>query len=206
MFYFILLIFALSIDTFLASLTYSVNQIKIPQKTAVIICLICSSMLTISLLFGKILTTLIPSFFINLISFLILIIIGTIKTFESSIQLYLKHHREKPTVQFSCFNFHFILSIYSDYQKADQDHSKSLSIQEAIPLSIALSMDALTAGLAVGTMHFSFLIVFLLCFIINLLFIELSIIYGKRIGEMIHFDFSLLSGILFFLLAFLRIL
>ena len=157
-------------------------------------------------MFGKIITAISPISIIQWISFLILIGIGITKIFESTIQLYLKHHRGKPTVQFSCFNFHFILSIYSDYQEADQDHSKSLSISEAIPLSFALSMDAFTAGLAVGTLHFSFLLIFILCFLVNFLLIEISVIFGKQIGEWAHFDFSLFGGILFFLLAFLRIL
>lgn len=200
------LIFALSIDTFLASISYVTSRIHIPLKTSIVISSICSMMLLFSLLFGSILYPVLPHGLLKWISFFLLLGIAITKTFESTLQSFLKkRNRNDSTLQFSLFNFHFILSIYSDYKKADSDHSKQLSMKEAIPLSIALSMDALTAGLAFGNMHHEFLFVFFLCFFVNFILIQFAKLLGTYLEKIGSIDFSFISGILFFLLAFLRL-
>ena len=202
---YLMLILALSLDTFMASLSYEANKIKIPLSSNFVISLICTLMLIISLVFGNILNSIIPHYILKWISFFILFGIGAFKIFDSRIKHYIqKQDFKSKKVNFSFCNLKFILQIYSDYPKADQDNSKTLSIVEAISLSLALSIDGLSAGLAYHAALSDIFMVFILGLTINMLFIFLSklISYFTRKTD---FDFSLIGGFIFIVLAFLRI-
>ena len=59
------LILALSLDTFMAALSYEANKIKIPISSNFIISLICALFLFISLLLGNVLNLFIPEFILK---------------------------------------------------------------------------------------------------------------------------------------------
>ncbi len=65
----ILLVLALSLDAFVASIAYGTNKIKIPFKSIIIIDSICAISLVISLLLGGILSKILPDKATIIISF-----------------------------------------------------------------------------------------------------------------------------------------
>lgn len=198
------LIFALSLDTFMAALSYESNKIKIPISSNLIISFICSLFLFISLLLGNFLGTFIPDVILKWISFFILFFIGFIKVFDNRIKNFIKKRNFKgKSINFSFCNLRFILQIYSDYSCADVDKSKSLSPIEAIFLALALSIDGLSAGIAFNTSFILGLFIFLSCFIMNFGFILLSKLFNHFMNNKL--DFSLLGGFIFIILAFCRL-
>ncbi len=199
------LILALSLDTFMASLTYEISKIRIPLKSNLIISFVCSTILIISLFLGNSLSLVIPNAVLKWISFFILFFIGILKIFESQVKKLIKKNSFKSKkINFSFCNLKFILQIYSDYAKADYDKSKNLSAIEAFSLALALSIDGLSAGLAFNTASEYFLAIFLTSLIINIALIFLAK-FLKFIIKNIKFDFSLLGGLIFVVLAFFRL-
>ena len=200
---FLILILALSLDTFMAALSYETDKIKIPISSNFVISFICSLVLIISLSLGSLLDNFISHDVLKWISFSILFFIGSFKIFDSQIKKYIQKQKFKTRkMYFSVCNLKFILQIYSDYPTADQDKSKTLSIVEAISLSLALSIDGLSAGLAFQTDYNMIFIVFITCLVVNIVFILLAKLIGYFTRNL---DLSLISGLIFIFLAFLRL-
>lgn len=85
----LLLVTALSIDTFISSLAYGTNKIKIPFSSAMIINIICSVFLAVSILLGEFFEPYVSENLIQLISFFLLFSLGIIKLFNKKIKNYL---------------------------------------------------------------------------------------------------------------------
>jgi len=199
------LILALSLDTFMAALSYEANKIKIPISSNFIISLICALFLFISLLLGNVLNLFIPEFILKWFSFIILFGIGLFKIFDNRIKKFIKKRDFKSkSINFSFCNLKFILQIYSDYSYADMDKSKSLSPTEAISLALALSIDGLSAGLAFNTDIIFGLLIFIVCLTVNVLFILLAKAFNNLFNNS-KIDFSLLGGFIFIILAICRL-
>lgn len=199
------LMFALSLDTFMAALSYEANKIKIPISSNLIISFICALFLFISLLLGGVLNLFIPEFILKWISFIILFGIGLFKIFDNRIKKFIcKRNFKSKSINFSFCNLKFILQIYSDYSYADIDKSKSLSPIEAISLALALSIDGLSAGIAFNTDIVLGLFIFIICLIVNVLFILLAKGFNYLFSNS-KIDFSLLGGFIFIILAFCKL-
>lgn len=183
------LVLALSVDTFIASLSYESDKIKIPISSNLIISFICSISLVISLCLGNLI-----NINIKWISFFLLFTIGIIKIFNG----FIKDIINKKFL-FTFKNISFFIEIYGDYKKADFDKSKILSKKEAIFLGLALSIDSLASGLAFQANVLILILVFLLSMLINFL----SILLAKMIKK-INFNISFLGGIIFIILAILK--
>ena len=79
----LILVLSLCIDTFVTSIVYSSNKIKIPVVSGLIIDTICSLFLAISLFFGYLIKDFIPINIASTISFLLLLILGVYRLFEA---------------------------------------------------------------------------------------------------------------------------
>ena len=121
----LLLVLSICLDTFLASIAYGTEKIKIPLSSSIIINLVCSSFLCVSLLLSNILNDFIPIGIANILSFLLLLSIGVYRIFEVFFKKYIRRFSNKNTpLTFKVFDFKFVLQIYADEIKADYDKSK----------------------------------------------------------------------------------
>ena len=124
----LILVLSLCIDTFVTSIVYSSNKIKIPVVSGLIIDTICSLFLAISLFFGYLIKDFIPINIASTISFLLLLILGVYRLFEAFFKNLIKKYYDKGSpLTFKIFEFKFILQIYADEIKADLDESKIFS-------------------------------------------------------------------------------
>ena len=147
MFEALILVLSVSIDSFLASISYGTSKIKIPLRSALIIDIISSSMLGISLIIGGILQNYISLNIAKAISFVVLFFLGFYRLFESLFKSYInKKSKEVSPFKFKLFDFNFVLQVYANEIKADFDKSKNLSSKESIYLAFALSLDSLAVG------------------------------------------------------------
>lgn len=203
----LILVLSLCIDTFVTSIVYSSNKIKIPVVSGLIIDTICSLFLAISLFFGYLIKDFIPINIASTISFLLLLILGVYRLFEAFFKNLIKKYYDKGSpLTFKIFEFKFILQIYADEIKADLDESKILSPKEAFFLAVALSLDSLTVGFGCSLGSVNYLATVLLSFLVGALLLVLGGYVGKNISKNYNLNLSWLSGVLLIILAFIRII
>ena len=202
----ILLVLALSLDAFVASMAYGTNGIKIPFKSIIIIDLVCEFFLFISLILGAFFGKILPNNITTIISFLILLSIGIYYLFESIVKSYLKKKKEgENKLKLKLFNISLIIEIYIDEMKADIDNSKTLSSGEALYLAFALSLDSLAIGFGTGLVNINIFYIIIFSLIMHLIAIELGLFLGRIFVEKSKIDLSWLTGVILIILAIFRL-
>lgn len=202
-----LLVISLFIDTFVTSMAYGADKIKIPFSSGLLINATCSFFLAISLLFGSAIKVFIPESISPFISFSLLLILGIYRLFESFFKNSIKKYSNiGHPLTFKLFDFKFVLEIYADEIKADYDNSKLLSIKEAFYLAVALSLDSLTVGFGCSLGNVNLVETVLLSFFIGAIFLILGGYLGRHFAKTTNINLSWLSGAMLILLAFLKII
>jgi len=163
----ILFALALNIDSFTAGTAYGMRNIKVPIISIVIISLISMLTITISMLAGKAVASLIISVIpAHKIGGILLICIGLWILYQALREIYglskndtVKCKKEaecsstcleKPIIQLRISTFGLAIQVMKEPSKADLDQSGNISPTEAFLLGIALAIDALVAGFAVS--------------------------------------------------------
>ena len=202
----LLLVLSVSIDSFIASISYGSSKIKIPIISALIVDIISSSMLGFSLIFGSFVQNYISINTAKLISFMILFFLGFYRLFEGLLKSYINNKtKDSPPLKFKLLDLNFVLQVYANETKADIDKSKVLSYKEAIYLSVALSLDSIAVGFGSSLILINYIQVFIVSIIIGLLVIIFGSLLGKRFAEMTNLNLSWLSGAMLIILAFFRV-
>lgn len=203
----ILFVIALSTDAFVASIAYGSNKIKIPFLSVQVITLICTGVLSISLLVGMFLRPFLPELLLRAISFSILFLLGITRLLDNIIKAIInKNATLSKEIKFHLFDLNFILNIYANPKEADIDQSKTLSPKEALSLAIALSIDSLAAGVGAALGNVNIPAVILASLVFSAIAVKAGELIGNKISEKVPFDLSWLSGTLLIGLAFLRLL
>lgn len=195
----VFLIAVLSLDAFAVSIAYGASKISIPTRSTIIISFVCSSMLFISLYLGLFLRDFLiyPEIFAGIILFGL----GFVKVFDSVIKNYIRKNHVQKKMVFSLFDINFILTIYAKPETADKDKSRIISPRESIALAVALSLDNLAAGIGAGLV-FNPLVAVSIALVTTPMAILLGLYIGRRLSKTGH-DFSLISGVLLMVLAFI---
>lgn len=202
----LILVISISIDSFLASVSYGTSKIKIPFLSALIIDIVSCSMLGLSLLIGELFKGYISFTIAKSISFLLLFSIGIYRLFESILKTYIKKNSKKSSpLTFKIFDLKFVLQVYADETKADFDKSKTLSSKEAFYLAIALSLDSLAVGFSSSLISVNYIQSIGFALIIGFISIISGSFIGLKFVENSKIDLSWISGILIILLAFIRV-
>lgn len=200
----ILLIIALSLDTFFACIALGAKKIKIPFLSKIIIALVSSLFLTISLIFGNLLTLFLDKTTLDIIGFLVLFILAVVNIFDSIFKKLLSHHINlTKSVNIKCLTL--TLNIYIDKTKADKDKSLSLNPYEAFLLSLILSVDSLFTGISIQTSLLNSIVLVLLSLVLGIISSVLGIYFGN-ILESKNKDLSYISGIILLFLSFNKLL
>jgi putative sporulation protein YtaF len=202
----IFFIIALCIDAFAASFAYGIDKTKIPLIPSIVISAICTLALSLSVGIGSIIKQVIPIKLTGIICFIILFIIGVIKSFDSILKSYIQKKEESMgQIKMKISGLNFVLTVYADNIKADADHSKVLSSKEAIYLAVALSFDSLAAGLGFGLTDVSLIMIAVLSFVSNFIAISLGHLLGNFVKSASNADFSWLGGVILIILAFSKL-
>ena len=140
----VLLIVALSMDVFLASVACGAEQIRIEKKTALCIGAVCSGVLFFSLVCGKLIDGVVREKYAAYLCFAGLFLVGAYKLTEYGIRAYIRRHHflcKQVKMKFSQLNF--IISIYNNPTAADRDCSATMSVTEGICFALAMSVDGM---------------------------------------------------------------
>lgn len=200
-----MLVIAVSLDAFAASFAYGTNQVKIPLASAITMSAICTLTLALSLGLGVLFREAIPRDVARIVCIVLLMGLGIIKLFDSSMKAYIKRRKKvHRAFSFSILHLHFILHVYAAPLEADVDKSRSLSPLEAVSLAVALSLDGLAVGFGAAMTQLPIIIVVLLSFGTGLLAILGGCKLGAKAAELLHVDVSCIGGLLLILLALLK--
>lgn len=187
---FFLLVIVLSMDAFSAGFSYGVEKVRVPFYSSFTVAVISGTMLTLSMMLGNILSELIPPAITKSISFLILFLLALYKFYDT-----FPFVRSQST----------LLTTEVISRKINQKHKETLSVSEALLLSLALSADNVSAGLCCGLSPFSIPLTLLVTILIHLFALLLGIYSGNFFSRKSSKDFSFLGALILLLLAFLRL-
>lgn len=201
----LILVSSLCIDTFVASIAYGTDRIKIPFYSNLVINLVCSLFLGISLALGGFLKDFLSPNTASVLSFALLLSLGFFRLFESFFKTYVrKFSSTGAPLTFKVFDFKFVLEIYANETKADYDKSKTLTLKEAVYLAVALSLDSLAVGFGSSLVSINHLQVIILSFVIGTFCLFVGVHIGKKFIEKVDLNLSWLSGLMLIVLAFIR--
>lgn len=201
----LILVSSLCIDTFVASIAYGTDRIKIPFASNIVINLVCSLFLAISLSLGSILKEFLSPGIASTLSFTLLFTLGILRLFESFFKTYVQNFSNLGApLTFKLFDFKFVLEIYANETKADYDKSKNLTLKEAVYLAVALSLDSIAVGFGSSLVSINFFQILFLSFVIGVLSLFLGVCIGKKFIEKVDINLSWLSGSMLIFLAILR--
>lgn len=201
----LILVSSLCIDTFVASIAYGTDRIKIPFYSNIVINLVCSLFLGISLTIGGFLKDFLSPTTASILSFVLLFSLGFFRLFESFFKTYIqKFSNTGAPLTFKVFDFKFVLEIYANETKADYDKSKKLTLKEAVYLAVALSLDSLAVGFGSSLVSINYLQVLILSFVVGTCCLFVGVHIGKKFIEKVDLNLSWLSGLMLIILAFIR--
>lgn len=200
-----ILVFALYLDTFVASTAYGASQISLTNRQIAVINGISSFCLGASLLLGSWLDSWIPETFTKDICFFSFLFLGCLKLASSSIRQYLRSHKAvHKNISFTLSNLQFIIDIYGNPMEADKDKNHRLSWREALFFSMAMSIDSLISGTMAAFLKMSIPLTVAISFLVGELFTYFGLFLGNKISLRFPQDLSWIGGILFIVLAVLK--
>lgn len=198
-----ILVLALSTDSFVASVAYGANRLRISLAKVIAVNLICSGCLGAALLFGSVLHGFVPEAFAKGLGFSCLFFLGIIKLLDYSIKKYINHHVNVcKDITFSISGLSIIINIYGNPMAADWDESKSLSWKETVMFSLAMSIDSLVAGSLSGFLLISPGLAAFVSLMMGIVVMYMGLFLGHELAARKNWDLSWVSGILFLFLAF----
>jgi putative Mn2+ efflux pump MntP len=176
----LILVTALSIDAFVASMAYGMQKIRIPAFSVLIIAFISSTALALSMLAGHLICRLLPVHFTAYLSFTVLLILGIIKLLNRSCS--------------------------READKANKNNDNLLSPAEALYLGIALSLDGLAAGIGAGVSPV-WIFAYIGCsFFISIIAIVAGSLLGSILLSQSNKNLCWIGGVLLIFLAFMKLL
>lgn len=199
----LILVLALSTDSFVASIAYGANKLRISFAKVIAVNLICSGCLGAALLFGTALNGLVPEAFARGLGFTCLFFLGAMKLLDFAIKKYInKHVNVQKDLTFSISGLSIIINIYGNPMAADWDESKTLSWKETVMFSLAMSIDSLVAGGLSGFLMMPPGLTAGIALLVGIAVMYIGLFLGHELSVRKDWDLSWVSGLLFLFLAF----
>lgn len=197
----LLLSVSANLDTFAVCISYGMKKVKLSFIGALLISLITSLGTFLSMYLGKIITNFISPKIVTIIGGILLLILG-LKIVIDFLKKYRKSHVED-LLRHKKVSYGEILD---NPIKADADNSGDIDIKECITLSIALTLNNLSVGIAASIAGISILLNTLFTFILTWINIGIGFYVGRRYASKLVGKYSdLVSGILIIILGIYQI-
>lgn len=200
----VLLVFATCFDSFLMSVAYGVENIRLPRKAILIIAFCGTFFLGLAMVLANGFAAILPSSTCHYVSFGILFALGFFNIFQAQMKHYIKKHKDPLVIKIKGISL--VIDVFLDEKSADIDQSKDISVQEALYLGIALSLDSLASGLGYGIGSGDIRLLLGCSFLIGILLIYVGNYLGKHFSNTTQKDFSWISGCMLMVLACMRLL
>lgn len=194
-----LLSLAVCMDNFFASAGCSMSGIFIPKRCALLISAVGTGFLGISLCGAEVLKAILPEMVVRYGSFGILLLLGSSQFLKEMLTAFFRKHR--PHWNWKALGL--VIDICFDETLADTDHSKILSMREAVAYATALSLDSLASGLGAGILRSQMLSCLCLTFVSGYFLNVAGNKFGRKFQN--RKNFSWVGGALLLVLAFCRL-
>jgi putative sporulation protein YtaF len=194
-----ILVIAVTIDMFIMSISCGIDRIKIPIKSAVVISIVGTIIMAIALYCSNIVSMYIPRKVGLGICCTVLCAMGIMNIAKWIVEKRHAYREIKSTLQKGVSMWDvFVCGSY-----ADCDHSKDISISEALSVSILMSLDTLICGVATGS-DLNVAVVLVSTFVLQ----TLAVLVGSSIGRNFSKipDISIFGGILLIILGISKII
>lgn len=194
-----LLVIAVSLDGLGVGISYGIQKTRIPLLPIAIIMCCSGFMVFISMTIGDALKRFISPGLSENLGALILIGIGCF-TLTKLVQA----NNDQSTEPETSTVITDVKKVFRSPQKADLDHSGTISKQEAILLGMALALDAFGAGFAASLLHYSVVLTAVLVATMSGMFLFIGLKLGNFLSKkgekkfLSFFPSLLLIGIGFF--------
>lgn len=192
-----MLVLALCADTFGASLSYGANRIKISFGKVLLLNGICSACLGLAMTAGFLTAEWLSGVNIRVLCGGSLIFMGIFRIADFTLRKWIRIScKRERSFRFSCSGIHVLIRIWSDPMEADTDGSRSLEWKETVLLSLAMSLDSLTAGAAAALSEERIALTVLLAFFVGTVMTEAGLMAGRSAAGKGQRDLGWLSGLL----------
>ena len=197
----LLLSVSANLDTLAVCISYGLKKVKLSFIGALLISLITSLGTFLSMYLGKIITNFISPKIVTIIGGILLIILGLKIVID-----FLKKYRKSNTKDLLRHKKVSYGEILDNPIKADADNSGDIDIKECITLSIALTLNNLSVGMAASIAGISILLNTLFTFLLTWLNIGLGFYVGNKYASKLVGEYSdLISGVLIIILGIYQI-
>ena len=197
---------SVSADALAVGFSYGASRIHVPLRSLLMIAAICTAVTGGFVCLGTIALPIIPPAMESILSVCLLCGVACIRLCDSTVkQLIRRHPALSRQLQFRVFDLRVILHICTDSTAADSDHSKTISVKEAVALALALSLDGAAAGIGAGVGSVPVIQTILFSFLFTLAAFSLGGKLGNLIEGKLQFECGFFSGALLLILAALRI-
>lgn len=178
----ILFSLALSADGFIVGLSYGFSRIRTPLLSLLVIAASSLLAVTASMLLGRGLTAILPPQGAARIGAALIIAVGVYFLLNACRERIssLDIGEREPLITFSVRFLGIIVQILKEPSRADLDASGEISTREAFILGLALSLDALGAGVGVAMTGFNILATAISVGVVKFIVVNLGISLGHR--------------------------
>lgn len=211
----VILAVSLSLDALVVGMVYGIRRVKIPLISKLIICFFSILYSGIALIIGKSLSAILPSYLSKIVGVVILVTMGVwiiIHTLlngeDEKIPAGRTDNKNKTLIKIAIKSLGITIQVIKNPVEGDIDKSGSIDTPESILLGLALSVDAIGAGIGSALAGFSSVIIPFSVGLFQLSFLYAGTGFGKKLTVLQKLDkkvLSLLPGILFIFLAILRV-
>jgi len=155
---------------------------------------------------GPLLRGLLPVAVVRFFAFVIFFLPGCLRLSFPLFKIYISRHcGVHKDIHFSFSRLRFILSIYGNPAEADEDRNRVLSMKEAAFFGLAMSIDSLAAGTFAAFLQIPVFFTLSVSFLFGMAAQACGQHIGKKLAARSRRDFSWVSGLLFLVLAFGRL-
>ncbi len=172
---------AVSMDGFMVGIAYGVRKIRIPLRSMLIIILASVAAVSLSMIFGKALTMILPIDTAAKLGSVLLIALGIyflLNGLREKIEN-IDKDEEEPLLTFNIKILGIMVQILKEPTCADFDASGEIGGREALFLGLALSMDAFGAGIGLALAGLNILHTALCVGMVKFILVNTGIILGE---------------------------
>ena len=188
---FLLLLIAVSGDTFMVGLSYGATHVKVPRLSMLLIAFISGLMLTFSIKTGSVFSALSSAYPIKILSFVLLFMLALYKGYDA-----LSSHKKG--------YYYFTTNAFSE--KVNQHEKQILSPKEACLLAVLLSLDSLAAGFSTPALNLPPVILFFCSAFVHFLALRFGLMSAKLLSPKTSSFLPFLAPAILLFLAVLRLL
>lgn len=199
--------FTLSIDALAVGLSFGIKKIRLPAATCLIVFLVSAGVSFLSVCMGQLILQILPGRAADIISIVLLVVMGLVVMRPALPKRKAKPKAEKSVLEFALRPFHITIRILIEPGSGDRNESGSIDRAEAIPVALALSLDTIGAGIALGASGFGYVFP-LLVGALQTLFLKCGQLGGERLARWVKINekaASIVAGGVLILLAVLRL-